>query len=155
MSDIAITAGVGTVVSTDAIAGRHYQKVKLTWGADGVANDLTYGLPTIPGLPLTQALTWGTLSFSTAAANDVVAAGGAGTRVKIYVLVLSVAAPTTVTFLDSTPTNFSGAMSFVTGGGIVLPPIGEPWFRCGDNKKFQITLGTAVQTSGFVGYLVS
>jgi hypothetical protein len=34
--DVAITAGSGTTVATDDIAGRHFQRFKLTLGADGV-----------------------------------------------------------------------------------------------------------------------
>ncbi len=41
--DVAITAGSGTTVATDEIAGRHFQRVKLTIGADGTATDVSAG----------------------------------------------------------------------------------------------------------------
>jgi hypothetical protein len=37
--NVAITAGTGTSVATDDIGGNHYQRIKVTWGADGTAND--------------------------------------------------------------------------------------------------------------------
>jgi hypothetical protein len=50
--DVSITAGSGTTVATDEVGGRHFQRVKATWGADGTANDVsaTNPLPTVgPG----------------------------------------------------------------------------------------------------------
>lgn len=43
--DITITPGVGATVATDEISGRHFQRVKLTYGADGVAADVTATAP--------------------------------------------------------------------------------------------------------------
>lgn len=37
--NVPITAGSGTNVASDDIAGVHYQRVKTTWGPDGTAND--------------------------------------------------------------------------------------------------------------------
>jgi hypothetical protein len=39
VDNVAVTAGAGTSVATDDIAGVHYQRVKVTWGPDGTAND--------------------------------------------------------------------------------------------------------------------
>jgi hypothetical protein len=41
--NVAITAGTGTTVATDDIGGTHYQRVKLSLGADGTANDASAG----------------------------------------------------------------------------------------------------------------
>lgn len=41
--NIAISAGTGTTVATDDIGGTHYQRVKLSLGADGTANDASAG----------------------------------------------------------------------------------------------------------------
>lgn len=38
--DVAITAGAGTSVATDDVGGRHFQRVKVAFGADGVAADV-------------------------------------------------------------------------------------------------------------------
>ncbi len=37
--NVAITAGSGTSIASDDIGGAHYQRVKVTWGPDGTAND--------------------------------------------------------------------------------------------------------------------
>ena len=37
--NVAITAGAGTNIATDDIGGVHYQRVKVTYGADGSATD--------------------------------------------------------------------------------------------------------------------
>jgi len=41
--NVAITAGSGTNIATDDIAGVQYQRVKLSIGADGAAADLAHG----------------------------------------------------------------------------------------------------------------
>lgn len=48
---ISITAGSGTTVNTDDIAGVHTQRVKVTWGADGTVTDASAAapLPVTPG----------------------------------------------------------------------------------------------------------
>jgi hypothetical protein len=46
-----ITAGSGTTIATDDIGGDHFQRVKVTWGADGTANDTSASDP----LPVAQA----------------------------------------------------------------------------------------------------
>lgn len=47
---VAITAGAGTTIATDDIAGIHFQRVKATWGVDGTATDVsaTAPLPVAP-----------------------------------------------------------------------------------------------------------
>jgi hypothetical protein len=41
--NVAITAGSGTSIATDDISGTHYQRVKLSLGADGTAGDAPVG----------------------------------------------------------------------------------------------------------------
>lgn len=43
--DVSITAGSGTTVATDEIGGRHFQRVKPAFGADGTAGDVTVDNP--------------------------------------------------------------------------------------------------------------
>lgn len=56
--NIAVTAGVGTTIATDDIAGVQVQRVKVTWGADGVMNDANAStpLPVDTELPAAAAL---------------------------------------------------------------------------------------------------
>lgn len=43
--NIDITPGSGRTVATDDIGGSHYQRVKVTWGADGTASDTSSSNP--------------------------------------------------------------------------------------------------------------
>lgn len=43
--NITVTAGTGTTVATDNIEGVNYQRVKITWGADGTATDASAAAP--------------------------------------------------------------------------------------------------------------
>lgn len=43
--NVAITAGSGTNIATDDIGSVHYQRVKVTHGADGTANDASASTP--------------------------------------------------------------------------------------------------------------
>lgn len=50
--DVAVTAGSGTSIATDDIGGRHFQRIKNCYGADGTATDVsrTTPMPTTPGV---------------------------------------------------------------------------------------------------------
>src|SRR4051812_46208755 len=43
--NVAITPGAGTSIATDDIGGVQYQRVKVTFGADGTASDVSSGSP--------------------------------------------------------------------------------------------------------------
>jgi hypothetical protein len=43
--DVAVTAGAGTTIATDDIGGRHFQRIKVAYGADGSAADVTNDVP--------------------------------------------------------------------------------------------------------------
>lgn len=45
VDNVAITAGSGTSIATDDVGGVQYQRVKVTWGADGVASDANATTP--------------------------------------------------------------------------------------------------------------
>lgn len=55
--NVAITAGAGTTVATEDVAGVHHQKVKVEFGGDGVATLVETGV----GLPVETELTTGDL----------------------------------------------------------------------------------------------
>lgn len=52
--NVDITAGTGTTIAADDIAGVKHQRVKLTWGADGTANDASAANP-LPTLEQSRA----------------------------------------------------------------------------------------------------
>lgn len=43
--NVNITPGSGAVIASDEVAGAQYQRVKLTWGADGTANETSASSP--------------------------------------------------------------------------------------------------------------
>lgn len=152
--DVAISAGVGTTIATDEIAGRHYQLVKLAFGiADAAA--LVSGanpFPMQPGLKLTEQCTRALFSFSVAGDNQVVAADAAN-KVRIYGLVFTCASPVAVKLGEGGPTYWTGAMTFGPGGGLFLSQQGEPHFvTSAINKSFLINLSAVVVCSGVVWY---
>jgi len=53
--NVDITPGTGKTVATDDVGGFHYQRVKVTWGADGTATDASAAAP----LPVTLATVTG------------------------------------------------------------------------------------------------
>src|SRR3990167_8155310 len=55
--DVQITAGSGTTIATEDVAGVHHQKVKVEFGADGAATVVETGV----GLPVETELTTGDL----------------------------------------------------------------------------------------------
>lgn len=43
--NVNITPGSGAVIASDEVAGAQYQRVKVTWGADGTANETSSASP--------------------------------------------------------------------------------------------------------------
>jgi hypothetical protein len=56
--DIQITPGIGAPVATDEIAGRHFQRIKITHGDDGTATDTSSvnPFPVQPGGEMLEAI---------------------------------------------------------------------------------------------------
>lgn len=65
----------GAVAATDDIAGIHYQRVKLTWGVDGTADDVNASTP-LPVTAVSTALTPGTGASNLGKAEDAAHASG-------------------------------------------------------------------------------
>jgi hypothetical protein len=61
------TPASGTVIATDLIGGVNYQRVKITYGADGTATDAASGA----GLPVAQDGTWSVAQSGTWSVNAV------------------------------------------------------------------------------------
>ena len=89
----------------------------------------------------------------TQAATGAMITGVAGTTIRVYALVLSVATTTTVQFKDGA-TALSGAMTLTAGIPLALEyfPDMRPLYVCSAGADFTLTLGAAIQTSGTVWY---
>ncbi len=66
--NVAVTAGTGTTIATDDVGGAQHQRVKVTWGADGVGNDANATTP----LPVT---TYGPAAHDAAVSGNPVRIG--------------------------------------------------------------------------------
>ena len=71
--NVDITPGSGAVIASDEVAGAQYQRVKVTWGADGTATDASTSNP----LPVQ------TTSGITTIGDDRKTVTAAGTRVAL------------------------------------------------------------------------
>lgn len=172
--NVAITAGIGTTIATDQIGGAHYQWMKVGFGVDGSVTfvNAANGLPVevvagtviitgpaasapvfvSPGLKTTEQLTRAAISCASSGDNTIVAASGSN-KCRIYAMLFTVATPVAVKIGEGGPTYWTGAMTFGSGGGLVLGQQGEPHFMTSAvNKTVLINLSAAVQCSGVVWY---
>lgn len=80
--NVAITAGSGTNIAADDISSVFYQRVKVTWGADGTANDANATTP----LPIqdTPATSGGVTTSSTVSAASTNATSVKGSAGHVY-----------------------------------------------------------------------
>jgi hypothetical protein len=82
--NVTVTPGTGVSVASDDIGGVQHQRVKVEWGADGVAQDVTAANPLPVSVAAKQAPTAGTIvnATSTITATDLTGIGGA--TISIY-----------------------------------------------------------------------
>lgn len=95
-------------------------------------------------------LTSAVVSFNATGDNTVIA-GVALETIRVHRLMLTVSAPTNLTFKDSSPATFTGAMSFSAFGAFVLDfDGGEPWFKTAAAAGFIINQSGTAQVSGVI-----
>jgi hypothetical protein len=94
------------------------------------------------------------ITFASSGNNTVIAAIG-GKVIRVFRMALVVAGATNITFEDSTPTLFTGAMPFQANGSLVLDFTDEPWFTTAVGAAFVINSSNAVQVSGVVYFTQS
>lgn len=95
------------------------------------------------------------VNFNTAASQQIVAAQGAGNKIKVVSLFLVAAGAVVVTF-QSAAGALSGPMSMVAGTPFALDAGDEfgHLLETNPNEALNILLGGAVQVSGWIGYVV-
>ena len=122
--------------------------------AGGITPAVHPGTRTVPAMLVASQLT--AAAISSAAGGDIaVIAGVAGQTIRVHRLLLVVNAATSITFKDSTPTSFSGAMPIAANGGIALDFNGDPWYTAAAGKDFVITSSAVTQISGSIWYAQS
>lgn len=105
------------------------------------------GAVAIPRTPLRAEI-----DIAAGGVNTIIAAPGAGLRIKIVKLVFLCTGAVAIT-LRTGATDITGAMSFAANGGAALDHDFFP-LVLGANEAFVMFLGGAVQVSGYVMYIV-
>lgn len=105
---------------------------------------------------LTEDLKTAVISIASSGANTIISAPGAGKYIAIDHINLVVTTAVAVTFKSGT-TALSGAYPLATQQSLALENTVQAQkgiITCADNEAFNITLGSAVQVSGFVRYRI-
>lgn len=93
------------------------------------------------------------LSGASSGNNTLVAAAGAGKKIRVTSLYAVAAGAVTVKFQSGAGgTDLTGAASLAANGGFVLPYNPAGWFETAANTLLNMSLGGAVQVSGSLTY---
>jgi hypothetical protein len=91
--------------------------------------------------------------------NTIVAAAGAGKKIRVLGYGLSINAAGTIQWKSGASTAKSGAMEFVDGGGIAPgtfdPGGGGFWFETAANEALVLSTSTGVDALGHLTYLIT
>ena len=151
----------GSTFASDEISAVQHPRVKVEWGADGVANDAAVAAPlpvqashesnqmTAAGTVVTPK--FAVISASASGDNSIVAANATKKlRVLGYVLVSS--GTVNVTWRRGT-TALTGAMPLIANTGIAsaFSPVG--WFETNTNEALNLNLSGATAVYGHVVYI--
>lgn len=93
------------------------------------------------------------VSTAASGATQIVAAPGAGKRIRVLGFGLVAAGAVTAKW-QSAANDLTGAMSLVTGTPLTGPATPGGILDCNANEALNISLGGAVQASGWVSYVV-
>lgn len=113
--DVAITPGVGATIATDDVGGRHFQRVKPAFGADGSASDVSSANP----LPITDATNGALVSAATTvgtSATPLPATPASGRR-RIVIQNLS----DDVVYVGSASVTTATGLEIASRGSLTLP----------------------------------
>jgi hypothetical protein len=119
-----------------------------------VTDNSAVNQPVVPAAPTAMKTTPVAVNFSSSGDQTVVSAVG-GQTIRVMRMLLVVAGATNITFKDSTPTSFSGAIPMLANGSITLDDSGEPWFVTASGKGFVINSSVGVSVQGTIWYTQS
>lgn len=166
--NVAITAGAGTSIATDDIAGVQWQRVKIGHGQDGSAVDASSADPLPVTAPAatrsthsiaagiqTDALMSGAValtpkffsaSISASTTDSELVAAVTSKQIRVVSLVVQCAATaTTITFESSTTTRIHKIPAGANGGqSLGFNPLG--WFQSAVGASLTVTTGTGSTT---------
>ena len=153
--NVAITAGAGTSIATDDISSVHYQRVKVSHGADGSATDTSTAAP----LPVAAYPVAGTgltvhRKTSAASANATNVKASAGVLHKLIVTNSNTSARYLKFYNSgSAPTAGSGAPHFdlmIPGSGGVVADFGPQGLAFSSGIGYTMTTGATDSDTGAV-----
>ena len=114
--NVSAPVATGTVLATDDVGGTHYPRIKISFGADGVAADVTTAnpLPVAVTFPSTQAVSATALPLPTGAATSALQTSG---NASLTAIAASLAAPIAVTgtFYQATQPISAASLPLPTG----------------------------------------
>ena len=104
------------------------------------------------GTPYTGFTIAASVNASSSGDNTIIA-GSTGLITRVYRIFLVIGGSTALTFKDGASNSYTGAMTFASGGSLVLDFQAEPWFIGTAGNGFVINSSNAVQISGTVYYV--
>lgn len=173
-----VFAGSNPLIAADQIGGAAYQRVKLTWGADGVATDASAGAPLPVDINSLPAANRTTDTVSSALATDAIMTSLTALTPKFAKIVASASGATTIVAAVAakkirvlswqvvcnaannvkwqshvTPTDLTGLHYFAINGGVVatFSPIG--YFETIVGEALDINLSAAQAVGGSLVYI--
>lgn len=161
MADNLTLPATGSVVAADDISSVWYQRIKISWGADGTVNETQVSLPlpvqsTLDSNQMSAAGTIVTPKFaviSTSSSGDTsVVAAVASKKIRVLAYVFQCAGAVDVTFRSAT-TALTGAMPNVANTGVsaAFSPAGH--FETAVNTVLNINLSAAIGVRGHLAYI--
>lgn len=129
----------GESVATDEVNDKHYQIIKLAYGADGTANVLDTKFTSIDA--------------ATSGDNTLVAAV-TGKKIRVTSMFLVASAAVNVRFESGAGgTALTGQMNLIANTGFVLPFNPEGWFQTAVATLLNLELSGAVSVDGSLTYI--
>lgn len=151
------SAAGGTDTGVAMLAVRDDEQAAIT-PVDGDYTYLTtdkYGKLKVTLAPdATSVPKYAVISAASSGDNTIVAAAGAGIKIRVVAYSLVCAAATTTRFESgASGTALTGQMSFAANGGISAPYNPDGWFETADNTLLNLELSAANQVSGHLTYV--
>jgi hypothetical protein len=98
--------------------------------------------------------TFAAISAAASGQNTLVAAAGAGLKIRVLGYVLVADAAVTAQWRSGATTALSGAMAFANNGGLSAPEATFGHFETAANEALTMNLGAAVGVRGHLTYIV-
>lgn len=163
VDNVLITQGSGTIVATDDVgAGVQVQRVKVTSGPDGTANDAQVASP----LPVTNSIESSQMTNlgvvitplfavinTSSTGNTALVAAVTSKKIRVLAYTLVCDAAVAVKFTSGAGgTDLTGAMSFAANGGASAPFSQLGHFETAAATALVLNLGAAVGVRGHLVY---